>query len=125
VGLPPSAYARGARRRQGSRTKTGNTQARRALSDGAWASRAPAKGSRHRHRRLETLPQPRQESRGQAQGRRCQRDRTRCARGTHAHQVVGARARAWIACRWAIAQEVPLTREPQPMARAAWVRTHV
>jgi len=39
LGLTPSAYARGARRQQGSMTKTGQTQARRALGEGAWAYR--------------------------------------------------------------------------------------
>ena len=35
LGLTPSAYASGARRQQGSMTKTGNAQARRALVAGA------------------------------------------------------------------------------------------
>jgi hypothetical protein len=37
-------------------TKTGNTPARRALGEGAWAYRYPAKISRHLQRRLEKLP---------------------------------------------------------------------
>jgi transposase len=37
--LTPSAYASGARRQQGSITKAGNTHARRALLEGAWAYR--------------------------------------------------------------------------------------
>ncbi len=39
LGLTPSEYSRGARRQQGSMTKTGNTHARRALVEGAWAYR--------------------------------------------------------------------------------------
>jgi transposase len=39
VGLTPSEYASGPRRQQGSMTKTGNTHARRALVEGAWAYR--------------------------------------------------------------------------------------
>ena len=56
VGLTPSAYSSGERRRQGSITKTGNTQARRALVEGAWAYRDPANVSRHLQRRLEKRP---------------------------------------------------------------------
>ena len=56
LGLTPSAYASGARRQQGSMTQTGNTHARRALVEGAWAYRYPAKVSRHLHLRLEKLP---------------------------------------------------------------------
>jgi transposase len=36
LGLTPSEYSSGERRRQGSITKTGNTHARRALVEGAW-----------------------------------------------------------------------------------------
>jgi len=39
VGLTPAAYSRGERRHQGGITKTGNTHARRALVEGAWAYR--------------------------------------------------------------------------------------
>ena len=56
LGLTPSEYASGPRRQQGSITKTGNTHARRALVEGAWAYRYPAKVSRHLHLRLEKLP---------------------------------------------------------------------
>jgi transposase len=48
LGFTPSAYSTGERRRQGSITKTGNSHARRALVEGAWASRYPANISRHR-----------------------------------------------------------------------------
>lgn len=57
-GLTPSASARGARRRQGGLTQTGNPQARRALGAGAWAERDPAQVRRPLQRRLETLPKP-------------------------------------------------------------------
>jgi transposase len=53
LGLIPSEYSTGERRRQGSITKAGNTHARRALVEGAWAYRYPAKVSRHLHLRLE------------------------------------------------------------------------
>ena len=110
LGLTPAAYSRGERRRQGAITKTGNTHARRALIDGAWAYRDSAKVSRHLPRRLEQLPKPLQDSSWKAPVRLCQRDRTLGARGTHAKQVVVAMARELIAFMWAIAREVPLTR---------------
>jgi transposase len=94
LGLTPSAYARGERRRQGGLTKTGNAQARRALMEGAWASRSPAKGSRHLPRRLAKLPTPIPALSWQAQVRLGQRSRRLIARGKHAHQVVVAIARA-------------------------------
>ena len=58
LGLTPSEYARGERRRQGGITKTGNTHARRALVEGAWASRYPAKVRRPLQLRLEKRPKP-------------------------------------------------------------------
>ena len=47
LGLIPSEYSSGDRRRQGGITKAGNTHARRVLIEGAWAYRYPAKVSRH------------------------------------------------------------------------------
>jgi transposase len=47
LGLTPSEYSRGERRRQGGITKTGHAHARRALVEGAWADRYPAKLRRH------------------------------------------------------------------------------
>jgi len=63
LGLLPSASATGARRRQGSRTKAGPTQARRALGEGAWADRAPATVSRPRQRSLAQPPKALQDIR--------------------------------------------------------------
>ena len=108
LGLTPSASSSGERRRQGAITTTGNTQARRALVEGAGAYRSPANVSRHRQLRLEKRPKTVQDSRWQAHGRRCKRDRTRSARGKHAHHVVVAIARELIACRWTSAKAVPL-----------------
>ena len=107
-GRTPSEYSRGERRRQGGSTKTGNTPARRALIEGAWAYRYPATGSRHLQLRLEKRPTPVQDIRWKAQVRLCKRSRKLNARGTHAHQGVGAIARELVAFRWAIAQQVPV-----------------
>lgn len=109
LGLIPSASSRGDRRRQGGLTKAGHTHARRVLIEGAWASRSPAKVSRHLQWRLATRPQPLQEIRWKAQVRRCQRYRRLIGRGQHPNQVVVASARELRALIWAMAREVPLT----------------
>jgi transposase len=109
LGLIPSEYSSGDRRRQGGITKAGNTHARRALIEGAWAYRYPAKVSRHLQLRLEALPKPIQDISWKAQVRLCKRYRKLSARGKHANQVVVAIARELIAFMWAIAREVPVT----------------
>ena len=106
LGLTPSEYSSGARRQQGSMTKTGNTHARHALVEGAWASRYPAKVSRHLQLRLEKLPTAIQAISGKAQVRLCKRYRPLMAKGKQAPQVVVAIARALRAFMWAIAKQV-------------------
>ena len=109
LGLIPSDYSSGDRRRQGGITKAGNTHARRVLIEGAWAYRYPAKVSRHLQLRLETLPKPLQDISWKAQVRLCQRYRRLIGRGKNPNQVVVAIARELSAFIWAIAREVPLT----------------
>jgi transposase len=108
LGLTPSEYSSGERRRQGGITKAGNTHARRALVEGAWAYRYPAKVSRHLQLRLEQLPKRLQDIGWKAQVRLCKRYRQLSARGKNANQVVVAIARELSAFMWAIAQEVGL-----------------
>jgi transposase len=109
LGLIPSEYSSGERRRQGSMTKAGNTHARRVLVEGAWAYRYPAKVSRHLQLRLETQPKAVQDISWKAQVRLCKRYRRLIARGKHANQVVVAIARELVGFMWAIAKEVPVT----------------
>jgi transposase len=111
LGLTPAAYSSGERRRQGHITKTGHSHARRALIEGAWADRDPAKVSRHLQRRLEQLPKPLQDISWRAQVRLCQRYRQLIARGKPANQVVVAIARALVAFMWAMAKQVAMTPE--------------
>jgi transposase len=108
LGLIPSEYSTGERRRPGSMTKAGNTHARRALVEGAWAYRYPAKVRRHLQLRLEQQPKAIQDIRWKAQVRLCKRYRKLLARGKHANQVVVAIARELIGLMWAIAKEVPV-----------------
>jgi len=107
LGLTPSEYSSGARRQQGGITKAGNSHARRALVEGAWAYRYPAKVSRHLQLRLETLPAEVQAISWKAQVRLCTRYRQLTARGKHVNQVVVAIAREMAAFAWAIAKLVP------------------
>ena len=111
LGLTPSEYASGEPRRQGGITQTGPTHARRALVEGAWASRSPAKGSRHLPLRLAKLPKPIQDVRWKAQVRLGTRSRQLSARGKNPHQVVVAMARELRAFLGAMAQQVPVTAE--------------
>jgi transposase len=108
LGLLPSAYSSGERRQQGSITKAGNTHARKALVEGAWAYRYPAKVSRHLQLRLEKQPKMIQDISWKAQVRLCKRYRQLVARGKHAHIVTVAIARELVGCMWAIAKQVPV-----------------
>jgi transposase len=109
LGLTPSEYSSGERRRQRSITKGGNSHARRALVEGAWEYRYPAKVSRHLQLRLEKLPAEIQGIGWKAQGRLCKRYRRLLARGQHANEVVVAIAREMAAFAWAIARIMPRT----------------
>ena len=75
LGLTPSEYSTGDQRPQGASTKTGNAHARRALIEGAWAYRYPAKVRRHLPGRLAKAPKAIQEISGKAQVRLCKRYR--------------------------------------------------
>jgi len=109
LGLIPSEYTSAERRRQGSMTTAGNTHARRALVEGAWAYRYPAKVSRHLQLRLEKPPKIIQDISWKAQVRLCKRYRHLIARGKHANVVTVAIARELAGFMWAIAKQVPVT----------------
>ena len=108
LGLIPSEYSSGERRHQGSITQAGNTHARRALVEGAWAYRYPAKVSRHLQLRLEKQPKMIQDISWKAQVRLCKRYRQLGARGKHATIVTVAIARALVGFMWAIAKQLPV-----------------
>src|SRR6266568_9243738 len=108
LGLTPSEYSSGARRHQGGITKAGNSHARRALVEGAWAYRYPAKVSRHLRLRLETLPAEVRDIAWRAQVRLCGRYRKLLARGKHPNTVAAAIARELAAFMWAIAKARPV-----------------
>jgi transposase len=109
VGLMPAAYASGEPRRQGAITKAGTPHARRALVEGAWAYRDPAKVSRPLQRRRAPPPNIIQDLSWKPQVRLCQRDRRLVSRGKHATVVTVAIARQLAGFMWAMASEVPVT----------------
>jgi transposase len=119
LGLLPSAYASGAPRRQGAMTQAGNPHARRVLVAGAWASRSPAKGSRHWPLRRDHPHPPTiiQDIRWKAQVRLWNRSRRLVSRGQHAHVVPVAMARELTGGLWAMAKQVPRTPSVQPSER--------
>jgi len=109
LGLIPAEYSSGERRQQGSMTKAGNTHARRALVEGVWAYRSPAKVSRHLQLRLEKQPKIIQDMSWKAHVRLCKRYQRLVAKGKHAHVVTVAIARELTGFMWAIAKQVPVT----------------
>jgi len=108
LGLTPSEYSSGESRRLGGITKSGNAHARRALVEGSWAYRHPAKVSEAIQKRAEKLPKPIQDIAWKAQVRLCKRFRRLIARGKNPNVAVTAIARELAAFMWAIAREVPI-----------------
>lgn len=106
LGLTPSEYSSGEKRRQGGITKTGNGHARKAIVEGAWAYRFPAKISPDMRKRQEHLPKVIQDIAWKAQVRLCKRFRQLVARGKNPNVAVTAIARELAAFIWAIAKEV-------------------
>lgn len=112
LGLHPSENSSGDRRRQGGIAKTGNGHARRALIEGAWSYRYPAKVSRILQVRQESLSRDICDIAWKAQVRLCKRFRKLMARGKHPNVVVTAIARELVAFMWSIARlvEIPSAR---------------
>jgi transposase len=109
LGVIPAESSSGERRQQGAMTKAGNTPARRARVEGAWASRSPAKVSRLLPRRGDKPPPMLQAISWKAQVRLCTRSRQLAARGKPANVVPVAIARELAGFLWAMAQAIPVT----------------
>jgi transposase len=118
VGLHPSEYSSGGKRRQGGIAKTGNAHARRVLVESAWSYRHPAHVSRQIQMRLEGLPEDIRDIAWKAQVRLCKRCRRMVAQGKNRNIVIVAIARELIAFMWAIARKVQLPQE-QLLAQAS------
>lgn len=108
LGVTPSEHSSGATRRQGGITKAGNSTARKALIEAAWAYRFPAKVSRPIQVRHEGVPAPVVQRAWDAQLRLCARFRTLTARGKHRNVAVVSVARELAAFLWDIARMTPI-----------------
>lgn len=108
LGLVPSEYSTGEKRRPGAITKAGNGPVRRALVESAWAYHFPARVSRDLERRQQQVSKKIRQISWKAQQRLCARYRKLCRRGKIKQQVVTAIARELAAFIWAIAREVKI-----------------
>jgi transposase len=112
LGVTPSEYSSGNKRRQGSITKTGNSYARKLLIETAWSYRHPARVSPEIQRRHEGIPKPIIDRAWDAQLRLCRRYRKLVARGKQKNIAVVAVARElsgfiWDISRLAMSLAVP------------------
>jgi transposase len=106
LGLIPSEDSSGARRRQGSITKAGNSSARRAFVEAAHAYAHPARVSWVIARRQGDLPKGIADIAWQAQVRLCARFRRLAARGLNRNKIVVAIARELCGFVWAVGQQI-------------------
>lgn len=104
VGVTPSEYSSGSKRRQGSITKTGNSFARKLLIESAWSYRFAAKVSPEIERRHEGLPKAIVDRAWDAQIRLCGRYRKLMARGKNVNVAIIAVARELAGFIWDIAR---------------------
>lgn len=104
LGLVPSEHSSGARQSRGSITKTGNTHARRVLTEAAWNYRHRARIGATLQRRLQTQAESIQDISWKAQLRLCGRFRALLGRGLHPNKVCIAVARELTGFIWAIAR---------------------
>lgn len=107
LGLTPSEYSTGSRRRLGGLTKAGNTHVRRVLVESAWAYSHPARVTPIIQKRLEKQTKRIREISWKAQLRLCSKYRKLKLRGKPQQQTVTAVARELVGFIWAIAREVP------------------
>ncbi len=106
LGLVPSERSTGETVRRGGLTLAGNRRVRRALVEGAWSYRHPARVTETIRSRLEGLPRAVREIAWKAQVRLCARYRRLVAAGKTAPVVVAAIAREMAAFLWAIGRHM-------------------
>ena len=106
LGLVPRENSSGEHRRQGSITKAGNSYARRALIEAAWAYRHPARVTRIIAARQTGLPKTACDIAWRAQLRLSAKYRRLAARHLHHNKIVVALARELSGFVWAIGQSV-------------------
>jgi transposase len=106
LGLIPSEHSSGEITKRGGITKTGNSHARRMLTEAAWSYRMPARVSRRLRDRQQNLPEKVWQIAWKAQVRLCARYRRLVARGKLSQVAITAIARELAAFMWAIARTV-------------------
>jgi transposase len=106
VGLVPSEYSSGDRRRQGDITKTGNGHVRRVLVEAAWNYRFPARLSHRLQTRQEGQSTAVRDIAWRAQLRLAHRYRRLSSRKLHPNKICVAIARELAGFVWDIARQV-------------------
>jgi transposase len=106
LGLVPSEYSTGSKRRLGAITKTGNGHVRRVLVEAAWNHRHPARLSHTLQVRQENQPSAVRDIAWRAQLRLCHRFRRLTARGVLPNKVCIAIARELAGFIWDIGRQV-------------------
>ena len=106
LGLVPSEHSSGSQRAQGAITKAGNSSARRAMVEAAWAYQHPARITPIIARRQDGLPKTVLDIAWKAQLRLCARFRKLAVRGVNRNKLVVAVARELAGFVWAIGQQV-------------------
>jgi transposase len=114
LGVTPSEYSSGSKRRQGSITKTGNSYARKLLVESAWQYRHAAKVSSDIQRRHEGLPKVIVDRAWDAQLRLCRRFRKLLARGKERNVAAIAVARELAGFIWDIGRLGMAQASPTP-----------
>jgi transposase len=118
LGVTPSEYSSGGKRRQGSITKTGNSYARKLLVEAAWSYRHPARVSRDIQCRHEGIPKAIIDRAWDAQIRLCRRYRKLAARGKSVNIAVVAIARELAGFIWDISRLAMSLAVPRSVAAA-------
>ena len=108
LGLTPSEYSSGSKRRTGAITKTGNGAVRRLLTESAWTYRFPARETRHLQHKAADASEYAKARAWDAQKRLCRRYRTMLEQGKQVKTVITAIARELAGYVWDIAcHEMP------------------
>jgi transposase len=105
LGLVPSEYSSGRRRRQGGITLTGNGHARRMLIQSAWCYRFPARQSPHLKRKAQNAPAEAKAIAWRAQKRLCGRYRQLTQAGKNTKLVCVAIARELAGFIWDVVRQ--------------------
>jgi transposase len=106
LGLVPSEYSSGEKRKQGGITRTGNVHVRRVLVEGSWSYRLPARKTAHLRRKAEKTSEAVREIAWKAQKRLCKRFWYLINKGKLPVESCTAVARELVGFIWAIACEV-------------------